>query len=232
MDTVDLSPLGLEPAAARVVSDYLTVLGAHLPVGRRARAGILTEIADGLACAIEARTARGEPADRAAASAVADLGDPRRLALNFAGQLGPAAAHRLGLALVVSGPLVGLIWVAAHPAGGSDWPARVGAMLATVPLYPPILAVTVPAAVVAGAGAGWFARRRPVPRRLATGAALVAAIGCVAGDLSLLTVAAVSHPGGSHPPALVVLAAVASVVRLSGASWAGRRILRLRRAGS
>jgi len=227
----ELSSLGLEPAAARVVGEYLDVLGSHLPVGRRARIGIRAEIADGLACAIEGRMVRGEPARSAAVAAVADLGDPRELALAFAGQLGPVTAHRLGVALVGSGPLVGLIWVAARSDGGSDWPARVGTVLAAVPLYPPILAVTVPAAVVAIAGAGWFARRWPLPRRLVTAAAVVAAIGCAAGDLSLLTAAVVSQPVGRPAPALVVLAAAASVVRLSAVSWAGRRIVRLRAAG-
>jgi hypothetical protein len=227
VDAHDLSALGLDPPSTEVVGGYLAVLASHLPTGRRARAVILAEIADGLACAVEDRVARGEPAQAAATAAVAELGDPRTLAVAFARQLGLDAAHRLGAGLVVTGPLVGLAWVAARASGGSDWPARVAGVLSANPLFVAILTVTVPAAVIAITGSGRFARRRRVPPRRATGAALVAAIGCVAGDLSLLAAAA-SHPPDS--PAFLTLAAMASLVRLSAASWASHRIVRLRAA--
>jgi hypothetical protein len=232
VDTHDLSTLGLDPPAARIVGDYLAALASHLPAGRRTRADILTEIADGLACDIEVRTARGEPAQAAATAAVAEIGDPRTLAMAFAGQLGPVAARRLGVGLVVTGPLVGLIWVTAYTVGGSDWPSRIVGVLSAVPLYLPIMAVTVPAATIAANGFGRYGQRRVLPPRVVTGAALVAAIGCVAGDLSLLTTAAVNHPTGLHTPTIFALAAAASGVRLSAATWAAHRILRLRAAVS
>ncbi len=231
MDTHDLNSLGLEPSAARVVDEYLAVFASYLPVGRRVRAGILAEIADGLVSATEVRTARGDPAQAAATEAVVEVGDPRKLAIAFAGQLGPAAAHRLGVGLVLTGPLVGLMWVTARTVGGSDWLSRIVDALSAIPLYLPILVVTVPAAVLAFTGSGRCAQRRALPPRLVTGAALAAAIGCVAGDLSLLTAAA-SHPTSLHGPVVSALAVLVSVVRLSAAAGAGNRIRRLRAAAS
>ena len=229
MDPRDLDTLDLDPAATQIIRGYLSELEARLPAGRRARTQILTEIADGLACATAEHTDRGESPRAAANAAITEFGDPRTLAAAFTRQLGPAMAHRIGVGFVVTGPLVGLIWVSAHATAGLDWQSQVVSVLSAMPLYPLILAITVPAAMIAITGSGWAARHLAVPQRVVTGAAMVAAIGCVAGDLSLLSAAVLGQlPVPAAPVNLILIAAPASVMRLSAAGWAGRRIAQLR----
>jgi hypothetical protein len=229
MEPHNLAGAGLAPAAVDIVGGYLAELDSHLPAGRRARKEILVEIADGLTCAVEEHLRAGQSAEAAARAAMAEFGDPRTVAAAFTRQLGPTAAHRLGAGLVLTGPLVGLTWVAAFATAGLNWSSQIVNVLSAMPQYPLILAVTVPAAMVALTGSGWAARHLVVPPRVVTGAAIVAAIGCVAGDLSLLSAAILGRNlTAAGPASLLALAIAASVVRLSAAGWAGRRIARLR----
>ena len=228
MEPRDLAGVGLAPDADRIISAWLADLDRQLPAGRRARREILLEIADGLSCAVEEHTEQGQSAEAAARAAVAELGDPRTVAAAFTRQLGATAAHRLGAGLVLTGPLVGLTWVAAYAMAGADWSSRIVNVLSAMPQYPLILAVTVPAAMIAITGAGWAARHMVIPPRVVTSAALVAAIGCVAGDLSLLSAAILGRHLIADPGSLAAVAIAASVVRLSAVGWAGRRIARLR----
>lgn len=228
MDFRELRSLGLDPAAADVIGGYLAELKCRLPGGRRYRARVLAEVADGLTCAVLDRTGAGAAPAATAREVVAEFGDPRRLAAAFARQLGPVTAHRVGLGLVATGPLVGLTWVVAYANGAVGLPARVAGLLGAMPQLVVILAVTVPAAITATAGAGWAARHLALPARVVTGAALMAVVGCVTGDLSLLLSLIL---GPAHGGGLLVVAAAASVTRLIGAGWAGRRVTRLRVAG-
>jgi hypothetical protein len=231
MEPRNLAEVGLAPAAVDIVGGYLVELASHLPAGRRARKEILAEVADGLTCAVENHLRAGRSGEAAARAAVAEFGDPRTVAAAFIRQLGPVVAHRLGAGLVLTGPLVGLTWVAAYATAGLDWWSQIVNVLSAMPQYPLILAVTVPAAMVAITGSGWAARHLVVPPRVVTGAAIVAAIGCVAGDLSLLSAAILSRNLiAAGPASPIVLAIAASLVRLSAAVWAGRRIARLRAA--
>jgi hypothetical protein len=56
---VNTLALGLDPADARIVGDYLAAVGSRLPIGRRTREEILTELAHGLACAVAEEIERG-----------------------------------------------------------------------------------------------------------------------------------------------------------------------------
>jgi hypothetical protein len=221
---VNTLALGLDPADARIVGDYLAAVGSRLPIARRTREEILTELADGLACAVAQEIERGLAPGPAAHAAVRQFGEPAVLAAEFARQLAPAAAHRVGLGLVTTGPLVGLIWVGATSIGEPDWPSRISGVLSALPLYALILAVTVPAAMIAITGSGWSARRFPVFRRLATGSAFVAVLGCIAGDVSLLSGAIFGGAAWAAAPA--------GLTRLSVAGFAGSRVVRLRTAGN
>ena len=230
MEPRDVTGVGLTPVADRIVGAWLADLDSQLPAGRRTRSEILLEIGDGLSCAVEEHTRGGQSAEAAARAAVAELGDPRTVAAAFARQLGATAAHRLGAGLVLTGLLVGLTWVAAYATAGLDWSSQIVNVLSAMPQYPLILAVTVPAAMIAIIGSGWAARHLVIPARVATAAALVAAIGCVAGDLSLLSAAVLGRNLIAGPGMLAAVAIAASVARLSAAGWAGRRIARLRAA--
>lgn len=191
-----------------VVIAYLDALDRALPAGRRARAAIRAELSDGLACAIAARVACGDDPQTAALAAVAEFGDPLVVSRAFARELAAESAHRIGLGLMVGGPLVGLLWVATSP--GTGWAARIGATLSAVPVYSMFLLLVIPAAIVAA-------------RRANLLAAQVAAIGCAAGDAVLLSTALL----GGHAERWAVLA---STARLTAALLAGRRVARLRAA--
>ncbi|GLL03756.1 hypothetical protein [Dactylosporangium matsuzakiense] len=210
------------PVAAHVVNDYLNAVVGALPAGRRTRLAIRTELADGLACAVESRISAGAEPARAAADAIAEFGPPRVVAAAFARQLLAEATYRIGLGLLCGGPVVGLLWVAATPvASGAGVADRVGAALSAVAAYPVLLAVAVSAAALALLAA----RRRSGGRleRLSVPAAQVAVAACAAGDLLLLA-ATVS---AGMPAGWTSAAAVASVLRLSAAALAIRRVARL-----
>lgn len=232
MEPRHLTGLGLPPIGPDIAREWLVELDTQLPpLRRRRRREILLELADGLACGIEERTRRGQPVEAAARAAVAELGDPRIVAAAFARQRGATATHRLGLGLILTGPFVGLTWVVAYANAGLPWPSQIAHVLSTMPQYPPILAVTVAAAFIAITAAGWPARYLVVPPRVVSSAAMVAVIGCMAGDLSLVSVALLGGGGGSGPGVLAV-AIAASIARLTTAGWAGWRIARLRTVGN
>lgn len=230
MDPVDLTPATWDPQARTAAAGYLRALAAGLPLARRTRAAVLAEVADGLACAVEAHVAAGAQPAAAARLAIAEFGDPRELAAQLAAEIAGSHARRVGVGLVATGPLVGLSWVAAFAAAdGTSWWAQVGVLMPAVQVYPLVLAVSVPAALVAATGGARLAGRFRVGPRVAAGAAALAAAGCIAGDVALLGGLAGIRSGPGWTAALAC-AAVASLFRLSVAAVAGRRCLLLRAA--
>jgi hypothetical protein len=228
MDTGHLNQLSGDPAADAVLAGYLTDLAGRLVLSRRRRADVVAEVADGLACAVDRRVEDGTSARDAAVAAVREFGDTATMAAAFNRQQLTVTGHRIGLGLVGTGPLVGLAWICARTDAGRDWPQRISETLSWSPLYPGVLIVSVMAALIAFAGAGPIARRITVPASWAATAAVVAATSCGIGDLSLI----VSLAGGGDPTVLpaaqTVVAAAASMARLSVVALAGRRVLRLR----
>jgi hypothetical protein len=200
----------------RYVEEYLRTLGNALPVAGRAKRPILTEVADGLYCAVEAHTRRGLDVVAAERAAVAEFGDPRHLAAGFSAQLTVACARRTGLALVLSGPVVGIAWVLAFGPVTSVVSNVVG-LLAAVPALALVLVVGIPAAVVAS--------------RLSTsgggGPAMVAAVAAIVAD-ALLVGWLVAH--ASTASAMLLTAAGLSVTRAAVATARVHRIARLRAA--
>ena len=107
----------LDPRVRPVVSGYLRELATALPGSRRTRTAILTEIADGL---IEQITnATGPDPATVARTAIHRFGNPRHLAAQFARELTGNTAHRIGFALLGSGPLIGALWLLALTGGPS-----------------------------------------------------------------------------------------------------------------
>jgi hypothetical protein len=219
--------LGLPTEAARIVDDYLAAVAAFLPAGRRVRHHIVAEIGDGLACAVDARLADGAVPREAARSAVADFGDPRLLASGLARELTPATARRSGATLLVTGPLVGLVWVNAYRAGSVNGLSNVVAVLSSVPLFQLALLLAIPAAVVAVAGPYVLGRGLTHSRGLVPMAAIIATSAVVLGDATLVGTTLIHGRGSS---ALIWVAILISVVRTSVAGVAMRRIVRLRAA--
>jgi hypothetical protein len=227
----------LDPAAERVLDDYLTALAVRLPGPRRARREILAELYDGLVEATGARLADGTSQAQAAAGAVGEFGEPLTVAAAFAPRLAAGMARRLALGLIATGPLVGGVWLAALAASGraviaaapvwrwpliqnAGWPA--GLLLA-------VIGAAMLAAWLTVASTGRLTRWLPTQTRLPTIAAAAAATGAGLLDLGLLLVLAthaLPAPGASPWP-LFAVAATASLVRCLLAGRAARRCLTL-----
>lgn len=218
---LNLAPL--DPAARRVLEGYLAELAAGLVGPRATRAGIVAEVADGLAEATAVHQARGLPPAAAAEAAVAEFGDARVVAAGFGTELAAATGRRVGLGLLASGPLVGLTWLAMAAASAAAPGLESPAGLAVVAVvFAVVLAVAVPAAVVSVLGTGRLSRWLPTGPRVAPTAAGLAAALCVVGDLALLSglLAWAVTLGGLVWP-LAATAAGASATRLT---LAGRAV--------
>jgi hypothetical protein len=183
-----------------------------------------------LSTATIAHHARGLPPQEAAAAAVAEFGDPRTVGTGFGPELAAATGRRVGLALLTTGPLVGMSWLLVAATTwrwtGQEPPAALGLVAALVGLA---LVVAVPAAVASVALSGRLSWWLPTGPQVGATAAAVAVGACVAGDLVLLggLLAAALFAGGVAWPA-ALLAAGASSTRLSLAGRAARRCVAVR----
>ena len=215
----------LDPVARRVLDGYLADLAAELAGPERARAAIVAELTDGLSEATAANQRRGLASAAAAAAAVAEFGDARRVAAGFGPELAAQTGRRVGLGLLATGPLVGSAWLGTALASSSFAGRQPPVGLAVVPVvFGVLLAVAVPAAVLSVLAAGRLSRWLPAgPRVAATAAGLAAAL-CAAGDVLLLSglLAWAATVGGLVWP-LAATAAAASATRLSLAGRAARR---------
>jgi hypothetical protein len=214
------------------VERYLHELGSALP-GRSARkAAILAEVADGLMESVDARRDEREDRNDAASSAVAEFGPARELAVAFVREMAGSAAHRVGLALVVSGPIVGLAWLTAFAIGsGRHWLDELPTVLGWLPGYALLMLAVIVSAVVAFlAGQGPAVRHLPIGPREAAAAATLAAVGCVAVDALLLTHLARLAVDGVIPLGLASVPALLSLGRSLLALAAARRCIEFRAA--
>jgi hypothetical protein len=208
------------------VGAYLRDLDAALavvPGPARARAAIVAEIGGGLTDAVADLLAGGCPGAEAGRRAVAEFGPPRLVAAEFVPVLVAAQVRRCALALLRTGPLVGTLWLlAAACAQRAALPLAWPVVLAAGAVVAVALAAAVPCTLFAVAVTGPAGRRRVDDPRPASWAALVAVAGAIVGDAVLLTALATQAPAllagpgrvGSGP-ALAVLAAAASLTRLT-----------------
>ena len=217
------------------VADYLRTVGAQLPGPLAARARITDELGDGLMEAVAAHQAQGCSPQEAAAAAIAEFGDPHMVAATFGPELAAFQARRVALGLLATGPLVGLAWIAAVAVDALPaWRHQ---------LTGPWLALPVVGLAVAGPALGLtVAATGPLGRRLGGGfghraalpstAAAVAGLAAVLADLTLLAILggqAFASPG-SMVWAPVIVAAGASLTRITLAGRAARRCLATRAA--
>ena len=214
------------------VETYLAEFEDALPTRTSATNAILAEVADGLLECVDAHRAEGQDGIRAARSAVAEFGPARELARAFTSEMTGTTAHRVGLALVATGPVVGLAWLTTFALGsGSHWAQEFPSVLTWLPGYGVVMFLVVAAAVVAAlAGRGPAIRMFPWGPYGAATAAIVAAVGCVAVDTMLLTHLGSLAAAGALPGTLVVIPAVLSLARLLLSVVAARRCLTLRAA--
>lgn len=206
--------------AGDLIAAYLARLGAGLP-SSRAAGRVLAEVEDGLRSAAEDHVRRGVDPARAAGLAVEEFGDPGDLAADFAPVLATAQAHRDGLALLATGPVIGVVWLAAAVLTWPAAPVAVGTGLAAVGL---VLVTVVPRTAYAVAATGRLGRHLHASPATAARAVSTTARTVVALDASLVLVALpalVVLSRSSLPVALAATAALLSLTRL-GAVTSGR----------
>ncbi|HEY7430040.1 MAG TPA: permease prefix domain 1-containing protein [Streptosporangiaceae bacterium] len=219
----------------QAIGSYLAEIAARLPGPARARRDILAELGTGLADAADAYRRAGLDPAQASRAAIGEFGGPDQVATGFRAELTNAAARRIALALLATGPLIGALWAAAalashlgaHLALPLQWPsmpadARLVSKIAAV-----ALATAIGSALFTVATTGRLTRW--LPARPPASAAL-AASGTAAMDLTLLlvlTAQAATTPGrlAALP---VAVAAAASIARFTLATRAARHCLATR----
>jgi HAAS len=214
------------------VTDYLAAVAAQLPGPPSARAAVTDELRDGLMEALETHRARGCSPQEATAAAIAEFGDPDTVAAAFGPELAAVQARRVAVGLLVTGPLVGLAWIAAVVINAlPPWRHQLIGPWLALPLIGLALAVAGPALGLTVAATGRLGRvvhRATLPST----AAAVAALAAVVADLTLLGIITghtLTSPG-SYMWAPLIVAAGASVTRFLLAGWAARRCLATRAA--
>lgn len=208
------------PPLSPGLTTYVADIEAGIPTGYRRRDSLLTELADGLTDSAEHYLALGISRPDAERRAVKDSGPAALVAHAITEHLATRHVGRTAAALLLTGPTIGLLWLAALT------PGQTPDYLLT--RYPPLIPVLVGA--VASAVLALILIRRPTrPRGLSPRHLLaVACVAAAAGDIFILAAAgahATQQPGGTLGP-VTVLAATASIIRLSLAPRAARLALR------
>jgi HAAS len=228
----DLSSPSQQPTGRDAVADYLAAVAAQLTGPPAAQVAVTDELRDGLMEAREVHRARGCSLQEATAAVIAEFGDPGTVAAAFGPELGAVQARRVALGLLATGPLVGLAWIAAVAANAlPPWRYQLTGSWLALPLVGLALAVAGPSLGLTVAATGRLGRRlgRGFGRRgvLPLTAAALAGLAAVVADLTLLGIIT-GHALTSPGPLMwapVILAAVASLTRLTLAGRAARRCL-------
>jgi hypothetical protein len=229
----DVSGRRHHPAGRDAVADYLAAVTARLPGPPAARVAITDELRDGLLETLERHLARGRSDREAMAAAIEEFGDPPTVAAALAPELAAVQGRRVALGLLVTGPLVGLAWVAAVAANASPpWRHQLTGPWLALPLVGLALLVAGPALGLTVAATGRLGRRLGRRAALPPTAAAVAALAAVVADLTLLGIVTgqVLTGQGSSAWAPVLLAVGASLTRVTLGSRALRRCLATRAA--
>jgi hypothetical protein len=232
--------------AVHLVEGWLAEFAAELRGPARARAAVVAELRDGLLDALDTHRRGGVPPTEAARAALHEFGEPAAIARAFAPELAGREARRTAVALIGTGPLMGLLWGAGlatshlvtfpvQPGPPWAWSQLPAALRVVFALLAAVLAVGVPAGLLAVAATGrlgrWLSQQ---PRRAGLAPTAAATLGAafLAADLLLLTTlggAAIVAPG--HLAwAPVTVAGVASLTRLALNARATRRLLATRAA--
>lgn len=220
--------------AETMIHGYLRELAHALTGPAPARAGIVTEISDGLLETVASYQAGGLRDDDAVRAAIAEFGEPQLVADAFRPELGVREARRTALALLISGPLVGMAWLAGAVVSWSSarhevpWLRFEGPWTWwAVPLVALAIAVSVPSLLLALVSASRLGWRLALPASLPPKAAAVASAAAATADITLLGALSVYALAslGSLPLLPLVPAIAASLTRTCLAARASRRCL-------
>ena len=227
-----------DPVAGPAVEGYLAEVTARLPGPARAHAGIVAELRSGLLDATDSHRSAGLPPAQAALAAVREFGDPAQVAAGFRAGIAASQARRAAVTLLLTGPLVGLLWIATAAASHLriglavpwQWTGPSPGLDVGIYLVAAAAGVTAWGAMLSIATTGRLTRWLPTRPRRAPTAAAVAGYGAVSADglgLVLLAAELATVPGKlSLLPAAA--AAAASLARLLLARRAARCCLALR----
>jgi hypothetical protein len=209
------------PATAAVpeVERYLAEVAARLPGPATAHTAIVAELRSGLLDAADGHRAAGLAPVQAVQAAIGEFGIPALVAYGFRAEIAASHARRVSVALLATGPLVGLLWIATAAAShvavrlGSlwQWTSRPAGLGTGIQLVAVAVAVTAWGALLGIAATGRLTRWVPASPRRAPTAAAVAGFGAVGADalgLALLAAQLVTTPGKLSPlPAAAATAA-------------------------
>jgi hypothetical protein len=142
------------------VAEYLAAVTARLAGPPAARVAVADELRDGLLEALQAHQVQGAAPAEATAAVIAEFGDPGAVAAAFGPELGAVQARRVALGLVVTGPLVGLAWIAAGVVNALvPWPHQLIGPWLALPVVGLALVVAGPALGLTVATTGRLGRR-------------------------------------------------------------------------
>ena len=171
---------GLAPA--QLIESYLSQVAAALPGPARTRADIVAELRSGLLDAADAHRRAGLAPPAAAQAAVAEFGHPAQIASAFRPGTAAGQARHAAVTLLVTGPLIGLLWAAAARASHIgvraappwQWAGAPPAAPIALPLIAAVLLITVWTALIALGGSpdgSLTAPASPRPQRPSPGSA-------------------------------------------------------------
>jgi hypothetical protein len=217
-----------ERTASAAIDAYVDDVAEALRGPRSIRSEVLSEIRDGLAEATRTRMDAGMPASAASAAAVEEFGSPALTARAFAGELATAKARRIVLALLATGPFVGVWWLLLL--SPQPWTFDPQTLWRAIPVLP-LVVVGIGSGLAVIAMTGRLTRWIPMvePTGALSTAAAVSAI-CALGDVIVLAILAAMISTGelAAPLALTSIAAIASSARLALAGFSCYRCLQTR----
>lgn len=207
-----------------VVDGYLGEIDRTLVAPPAVRAAVMAEMGDGLLEAVADFQERGLPEEEAVRAAIAEFGEPGRIAAAFQPELCARQVRRSALTLMTSGPIVGIAWLAGavfaympparHHLSGPWW---------ALPLAGVAIVVGIPGLVVAITATGRTGLRLTFPPRLPAKAVSIASVAAVTADATMLTTVGLYLSMTSvSSPLLFVPAIAASLVRICLATRAFR----------
>ena len=222
----------------RPVDAYLRQVAASMRGPAHARTDILAELRSGLLDAADAHRSAGLSPGAAAVAAITEFGDPGQVADAFRPHLAMKQARRVALTLVITGPLVGLLWTVAALASHItirhappwQWPGAPPLSIGVFPVVVTALIITVWSALATITATGRLARLLPIRPRIAAATAATTGFATTAADLAVLAllVSQLARAPGTLDPLPVAAAAAASLTRLTLARRAARNCLAIR----
>ncbi len=147
------------------------------------------------------------------------------MAAAFGGELATAQARRTTIDYLVTGPVVGLLWLLMLQSA-IPWRDGPAAIWAAVPAAP-LIAVAAVAGMLTLIATGRLTRWLQLPERYAITCAVVVVAAAVIGDLLMLALAA--GTGAAAAAGIATLAVAASTIRLACSVPVAARCLRSRR---